>query len=179
MKETKTYIKFKNSKQDNFPVWIIVHHSGGTDANPLLDTSNHTASDMESWHLSKGWEGLGYQYVIQKDGEVWKGRPEHYHGAHEVSHNKDSIGICLSGNFDATIPTNAQIVSLISLMKDLKTRYKITNDKIVPHRTFTKKTCYGKKLADDWARNLLDTNVNTKDILVKRIEELLALVKEL
>ena len=106
--ETSTYIKFKDKPKDNFPEMIVVHHSGGTNADPLADTSNHTAQIMEAYHLSLEWEGLGYQYVIHKDGEIWAGRPEQYHGAHTTGYNKKSIGICLAGNFDATLPTLAQ-----------------------------------------------------------------------
>lgn len=156
MNETNTYKKFKDAPRDNFPEMIIVHHSGGTDANPLADTSNHTAEMMEAYHLSKGWEGLAYQYVIHKDGAVWLGRPETYHGAHTVGYNNKSIGICMAGNFDATMPTNAQIASLKALMLDIRARYPIIGDKVYPHRKFAKKTCYGSKLPDDWALQLIN-----------------------
>jgi len=155
MKETKTYIKLENKPKDNYPEWIIVHHSGGTDKYPLMDTSHHTANDMEAWHLTLGWEGLGYHYVIQKDGEVWLGRPEHYHGAHSSNYNFKSIGICLSGNFDATLPTKAQEESLTKILKSLSERFEISQEKIVPHRKFAKKTCYGKRLSNTWASDLL------------------------
>lgn len=170
MFETKTYIKFKNSLKDNFPSMIIVHHSGGTDANPMLDTSNHTAVDMENWHLQKGWEGLGYQYVIQKDGSIWKGRPEHFHGAHTVDHNKDSIGICMSGNFDATLPTEKQISSLVSLMKDIVSRYTIKS--IEPHRKYANKSCYGRKLSDTWAKDLLKEDEVTITVPKSKIDKI-------
>lgn len=155
MKETDTYTRLKVKAQDNFPTWIIVHHTGGTDANPLADTSHHTAKDVEKWHLAKGWEGIGYTYYIEKNGDIWKGRPEHYHGGHTVSHNKKSIGICLAGNFDATLPTPQQVESLKLLMQDIMARHKIPKENIVPHRTFAVKTCYGNKLDNSWARNLV------------------------
>ena len=158
--ETQTYKNFKNKPQDNFPAMIIVHHSGGTDANPLLDTSNQTAQIIEQYHLSKGWEGLGYQYVIHKNGDVWKGRPEHYHGAHTVGHNNDSIGICLVGNFDATLPTKEQETALKGLITDIRGRYNV-GDNIYPHRKYAQKTCYGNKLLDTWARDL----ANSPDVL--------------
>ncbi len=172
MNETNTFKKFKNSPQDNFPEYIIVHHSGGTDQNPLEDTSNHTAKIMEDYHLSKGWEGLGYQYVIHKNGDVWAGRPETYHGAHTVDYNKKSIGICLAGNFDATLPTPEQIKSLTDLMNTIKVKYNIALDKIVPHRTFANKTCYGLKLPDDWARKLLQTPPISREDIKKQIIDL-------
>lgn len=184
MKETDTYLKLKNKPTDNYPEWLIVHHSGGTDKYPLLDTSNHTAKDMETWHLSNGWEGLGYHYVIHKNGEVWKGRPEHYHGAHETNHNKNSIGICLSGNFDATHPTTEQENSLKDLLKTLMVKYNISTSKIVPHRKFANKTCYGKNLSDTWASELV-TGIPNFDVpsikgqIISLINQLLELVKKL
>ncbi len=172
MNETKTYTKFKNSPKDNYPEFIVVHHSGGTDANPLEDTSHHTANIMESYHLSKGWEGLGYHYVIHKNGDVWKGRPEHYHAAHTVGYNNKSIGICLAGNFDATLPTKEQEKSLTTLLKELQVKYNIPSDKIVPHRTFANKSCYGNKLTNDWARNLLKLPTVDKTAIKKQIKDL-------
>ncbi len=177
MKETNTYTKLKGKRRDNIPVKLIVHHSGGTDANPLADTSSHTAKGMELWHLGKGWEGLGYQYVIHKDGEVWKGRPEHYHGSHTRGHNTKSIGICLSGNFDATLPTKAQVKALKGLLTSLSEKYKISKENIVPHRTHANKTCYGNKLSDDWARNLLKTGndeVSRLKKIIKQKDEVIA-----
>lgn len=153
MKETNTYKKLLNNKRTNNPTKIIVHHTGGTDKYPLADTSHHTAEIMESWHLSKGWDGLGYHFVIHKDGEVWRGRPEHIGGAHTVGHNSTSLGICLSGNFDATLPTKEQEASLKKLLLELTAKYKITE--IVPHRKYANKTCYGMKLGDTWAADLI------------------------
>lgn len=153
--ETDTYRKLKDKPADNVPEFLIVHHSGGTNADPLADTSNHTAAIMEAQHLANGWEGLGYQFVIHKDGAIWRGRPETYHGSHTTTHNKKSIGICLAGNFDATMPTDLQKASLTSLLKEMMLKYNIPVSKIVPHRTFAVKTCYGNKLGDDWARLLV------------------------
>jgi len=155
MNETRTYKNLKFKPKDNYPKWIIVHHSGGTDKNPLEDTSHHTAQIMESWHFKLGWEGLGYHYVIHKDGAIWKGRPEHYHSAQAVGYNSQSIGICMAGNFDATLPTEKQIESLKLLLSETTKRYNLTLDKIVPHRKFANKTCYGRKLSDTWASDLI------------------------
>lgn len=173
MFETATFKKLKDKPKDNNPEFLIIHHGGGSDADPLADTSHHTAKMMEEWHLAKGWEGLGYQFVIHKNGDVWRGRPEHYHGSHTTTHNKKSIGICLAGNFDATLPTKAQEDSLRSILIGLMSTYNIKKDKIVPHRTFANKTCYGKKLSDTWARDLVDTPTVDKEDIKKQIINLL------
>jgi len=163
--------------QDNFPEFIIVHHTGGTDADPLADTSHHTFEIVKEWHLHKGWEDIGYHYFIEKDGKLTAGRKETYHGAHTVGYNEKSIGICLAGNFDQTMPTEAQEQALTSLMKDIRTRYKIPIEKILPHRHFANKTCYGRRLADDWAQKLLGQKDYFPEIKAED-EKLLTLIDE-
>lgn len=188
MKETNTFKKLLNNLTTNNPKKIIVHHTGGTDKYPLADTSHHTAQIIENWHLSlPGWIGIGYHYVIHKDGEVWKGRPEHVHGAHSKADNKDSIGICLSGNFDATLPTLAQEKSLKELLNSLSEKYSIGKDKIVPHRHSANKTCYGNKLSDTWASDMIESVAGTQHVcplslkdatLNETIEHLIELLKK-
>lgn len=161
--ETNTYKKLKDKPQDNFPQLIVVHHTGGENG---VDTSNQTAKIVEDYHLSLGWEGMGYQFYIEKDGDIWRGRPEHYHGAHtsEQGTNKKSIGICLAGNFDITLPSEAQVTSLTQLLNELKLKYNISNDNIFPHRHFTPKSCFGSKLPDDWAKKLVSGAIDKEQI---------------
>ena len=171
MNYTETYKKLLSRATSNYPNKIVVHHSGGTDKYPLADTSHHTAQIIERWHLSKpGWIGIGYHYVIHKDGTVWVGRPEHVHGAHTRAVNATSIGICLAGNFDATLPTEAQTEALRLLMLDIKTRHNITS--IKPHRAYANKTCYGNNLTDTWASDLLKTT-QVKTVKNATIQELI------
>src|SRR3990167_909792 len=102
MKETNTYKNLKDNPQNNYPEYLIIHHTGGTSKpkDDLADTSHHTANGIEAGHLKLNWQGIGYHYVIHKDGEMWRGRPEHINGAHtkEQDMNTKSIGICLAGN---------------------------------------------------------------------------------
>lgn len=139
----------------NTPEYIIVHHTGGTDKNPLADTSHHTFKIVDDYHKSLGWGGIGYHYFIELDGKVTQGRKDNADGAHTIGYNKKSLGICLAGNFDATMPSPAQINALTALLKQKTAQYSIPPAKIVPHRSFASKTCYGKHLGDDWARNLV------------------------
>lgn len=172
MNNSITYNLLASKPRTNNPVKIILHHSGGTDKNPLEDTSHHTAKIMESHHLSLGWEGLGYHYVVHKNGDVWRGRPEHYHGAHCKGHNNTSIGICMAGNFDNTKPTPEQEIAVRHLIDSIKTRYPI--NEIVPHRKYANKTCYGKNIPDDYFIQP-DPKVET----IAKLKEILALLQEL
>jgi len=148
------------------PQYIIVHHAGGTDANPLQDSSNYTVEMCNRDHkarfnfISSLGSYVGYQYVIEKDGKVTQCRKDDEEGAHTIGKNKNSIGIMLSGNFDVTLPTSEQTEALRKLLKEKTKQWNITSNFVVPHRQFSQKTCYGKKLADDWARNLLASESN-------------------
>ena len=150
---------------ENKPEYLIIHHTGGTDANPLADTSHHTFEVVDEWHKSLGWDGIGYNYFIEKDGKLQSGRPENIKGAHTIGYNDKSIGICLAGNFDFSLPTTEQVNTLKELLKTLQNRYKIPAEKIVPHRKFASKTCYGNKLSDDWARNLITEKMTFQEVL--------------
>jgi N-acetylmuramoyl-L-alanine amidase len=55
------------------------------------------AAEIEKWHIARGFQKIGYHYVIQPDGEVEHGRPLNEQGAHVESANQDNVGICLVG----------------------------------------------------------------------------------
>ena len=169
----------------NKPNKILVHHTGGSDKNPLADTSHHTAKDVRRWHKSLGWDDIGYHFFIEKKGKVVKGRDVKKNGAHCRGQNTKSIGVCLAGNFDATLPTKAQERSLRKLLEKLCDDHNISKKEIYPHRKFSNKTCYGKKLKDTWARDLLKKktkvrkNKRTKKVVTLKNATIKQLVKEL
>lgn len=160
----------------NTPKYIIVHHTGGVDGNPKADTSRHTFEIIDAGHRSRGWESNGYHYTIEKKGKTVKNpyRALDYHGAHTKGYNTKSIGIVLAGNFDVFLPTREQKDSLMQLLKSLTKKYNIPISKIVPHRAFSSKSCFGSKLSDTWAQELLrddegscEAELKKKDNLIK------------
>lgn len=87
---------------------IIIHHSA---------TSSGDVQSFHRYHIdNNGWYGVGYHYVILKDGTVQQGRPLDVQGAHAGGNNADSIGICLVGNFETEQPTAAQYQALADLI---------------------------------------------------------------
>ncbi len=176
----------------NKPLYLIVHHTGGSDIDPLQDSSNFTFEQCNEQHRksfnmksSLGFY-IGYHYYIDKLGKVTQGRADTDEGAHTIGRNSESIGICLAGNFDATLPTEIQKVALAELLKRLSAKYGIPTQNIVPHRFFGPKTCYGNKLADNWARSLIipapptsPTAVLTRDQRIAKASALIAEAMEL
>lgn len=86
--------------------------------------------EIDRWHRQRGFLGIGYHYVIRRDGSIETGRPLERAGAHAVGHNADSVGICMvGGKSHAGNPTNnfteEQFESLEVLLGDLKAVYPI------------------------------------------------------
>ena len=103
------------------------------------------------------WEDIGYHFLIDKNGKLYKGRSEKFIGAHVYGHNKDSIGICLIGNFDEEKPTKKQIQTLMKFLKQKTKKFKIPTNNILGHREFPNviKTCPGKFIDMDEIRETL------------------------
>jgi hypothetical protein len=76
---------------------IIVHCS---------DTETGTTAAIRAYHMrpvaqgGRGWNDIGYHWVIERDGSLHAGRDEAEVGAHCEGDNSDSIGICMVGVAD-------------------------------------------------------------------------------
>ncbi|MBR6843119.1 MAG: N-acetylmuramoyl-L-alanine amidase [Prevotella sp.] len=88
-----------------------------------------SAAQIDTWHRQRGFHlGIGYHYVIRRNGAIEPGRPEYMVGAHCKNHNAHSIGICYEGGLDirgrpADTRTEAQKVAMRQLLEDLHKRY--------------------------------------------------------
>ena len=103
------------------------------------------AADIDRWHKQRGFDRIGYHYVIDLDGTIEAGRDTECIGAHCKGHNTNSIGICYIGGADRytlkqkDTRTDKQKSSLLLLLKYLRQRY--PDAKIYGHRDFSDKPC--------------------------------------
>lgn len=117
---------------------IIVHCS----ATP--EGRNVSVADIDRWHRERGFDGIGYHYIVYIDGSVHEGRPLNKVGAHCKGHNAHSIGICYIGGVDLNgkpkdTRTLAQKDALVNLLMRLKRRF--PKAVIRGHRDFAAKAC--------------------------------------
>ena len=110
----------------------IIVHCSATKAG--LD---FTATDIDRWHRERGFNGIGYHYVIRLDGKLEKGRDVALAGAHCKGWNEQSIGICYIGGLDengrpADTRTNVQKRVLYQIIMDLQREYNILQ--VLGHR---------------------------------------------
>lgn len=143
---------------------VIIHCS---------DSGFGDAALIDKWHKERGWNGIGYHYVIlngcrkammtgfepykkEDDGWIETGRPIEEVGAHCEGQNSDSIGICLIGRHHFS--AKQLYVSLPSLLKDLFYGYRILAGQIYGHYEFNpQKSCPNIDIAliKDYVRRLV------------------------
>ena len=126
--------------------------------------------------MANGWAGIGYHYVIRKDGTIERGRPLATVGAHAEGQNYHTVGINVTGNFEKEIPTPAQIHSLEGLVAWICKTYSIVPgpSTIVGHRDVNSTDCPGRNLYSllpqirkDVARKLNGMDTSYEDKLKK------------
>lgn len=121
---------------------IVIHHTG----NPTDD--DLSAEQIHASHQQQGWSGIGYHFVIRKDGAVKLGRPYWSIGAHAYGFNSNSIGIHVCGNFEQAEPTKAQLDALPQLIADICDAYGLIAAAgiVVGHRDLMPTACPGDNL---------------------------------
>ncbi len=127
--------------------YLAIHHSAGSD--------NQTPEEISNYHINNnGWGGIGYHFLISKDGTVYYVGDISTARANVANLNEQVIGICLIGNFtQGKVPTDEQYLSAHSLCDFFISNYPdLTNlkswDVVVGHRELPGQTsiCPG----EDW-----------------------------
>ena len=120
---------------------VVIHHAGLTKD---VDIDVPSIHDM---HLGNGWAGIGYHFVVHKDGFIEAARPLQYVGAHAYQHNKFTVGICMTGNYNLAYPPFEQAYAVEQLTAALCKKYKIKPSctTIFGHRDLNDTSCPGDK----------------------------------
>lgn len=105
---------------------VVVHHSH----DPVATTPEQvrpTLAELCRIHVARGFETVGYHYVVDPWGTVWQGRgalpgeggaaptaqPE---GAHVQGGNPGATGVVFLGDHQATPPTDAAVAAGVQLL---------------------------------------------------------------
>ena len=104
-----------------------------------------TAAEVDRWHRMRGFDGIGYHFLVRLDGTVERGRPVEKAGAHCKGYNTRSIGVVYAGGVEsdcvtpADTRTEAQKTALRQLIDRLRSDYGI--ERVHGHRDFAAKAC--------------------------------------
>ena len=106
-------------------ITLIVVHCSAVKPDQLS-----SAAQIDTWHRNDRHYkfGIGYHYVIRRNGDIEPGRPEYMIGAHCQNHNKYSIGVCYEGGLNARgqpedTRTPEQKTAMRRLLEELHERY--------------------------------------------------------
>jgi len=105
----------------------VIHHTASHDV---------SVKEIDIWHKARGWDCIGYNFLIRANGHIETGRSLKKKGAHAKGRNH-YVGIALTG-YDEFTPE--QIDSLKKLLKKLGVK------KIERHH----RDCPGKGIKDNF-----------------------------
>lgn len=131
-------LKFIDEENTREITEIIIHCTATTEG------CNFTVNDIRKWHIERGFDDIGYHWIIYLDGSVHQGRLESIIGAHCHGHNNNSIGICYVGGLDSMgKPKNTLNTEQEKSLKDLCNNLikKYPNAEIHGHNEFSSKDC--------------------------------------
>ena len=138
---------------------IVIHCSATP---PTMDIGVET---IREWHVGENhWDDVGYHHIVKRCGTLEPARPEEMQGSHNPQTNYRSVAVCLIGGSNASGDwennfTDAQFVSLKSLILDLIKRYDMPKDfkqikKIIGHyQVDDKKECPSFKVPEWLEKN--------------------------
>ena len=136
----ETHLAFGNLEPRYITDSIVIHHIGNTN-------TDVSAAEVHNWHLGNGWSGIGYHYLIRKNGSIERGRPRDAVGAHALGQNKHALGINIVGNFERAYPTTEQLNSASLLIAMLCKLYDLSPlHSVYGHRDMCDTLCPGRHL---------------------------------
>lgn len=122
---------------------FVVHHTAADDDQKVRDIQNyHMTSDQLA---DGGWKDIGYNFLIDKQGRIYEGVGWTKIGAHVAGHNTANIGVCMIGNFQNALPTDAAMDALRWLYAEANKRKK-SKLALYGHRQLGSTACPGNKL---------------------------------
>ncbi len=133
--DKKLVFKGALAKFAKAPNTIVLHHSGAS--------ADQSVEQIHNYHIGKGWLGIGYNVLVDKNGVVYWGRGIDYVGAQCKGYNEISVGICAIGDMEHNQMPDAQKKSIIKLIKEIKEYYPSIT-KIVGHKELSATDCPGK-----------------------------------
>lgn len=151
--KTWTKLQGSNTSVSKRKINEIILHCTATP-----EGKEHSNAEITIWHKNRGFNTIGYHYVIGLNGEVRPGRDINVIGAHCRGHNSHSIGVCYVGGLEdiPNIPisqlpakdtrTPAQKKALVKLVKELMAKYNLTAEQIHGHYQYDNKACPSFKI---------------------------------
>lgn len=142
--------------------FMTFHHAAGFSASTLSEGREQVRRIQDFHQNGRGWSDIGYQFVLDRSGNLYQGRPFYRNdtafadgpplalGAHVGGSNTGNIGLCVLGcyhppegpNCEQTLPAAAQD-SLVHAFAFFSERYGVPTASLRGHRDFASTACPG------------------------------------
>lgn len=111
---------------------VFVHHDTGKAPSAKATEKDEAAymKQLDGIAHGRGFSGFSYNYGLAKSGRAWTGRGQHV-GAQNDGENSSSVGIVVFGNYVTDKATDKIVMSLASLIAELKERGVIKRGKTI------------------------------------------------
>ena len=128
---------------------IVVHHSGVQNGPKGVKA----VQAFERYHLSKGWDGIAYNWLVDEEGVIYEGRGWENRGAGTKGWNMKSFSVCYTGWGFSEVP-KASLDSLIEIAEEAEG---VCNKDlwVSTHRLKGTSTCPG-----DWLGDWVESGMN-------------------
>lgn len=121
---TKTY----RSRPVDIIRYLAVHHAASSET--------ATPEQIARYHVSRGWPGIGYHFLIDPAGTVYRCWPATTMTYCVAGSNMASLCICLLGDRDQRPIPEAQRAALVRLLRQCMSDYRVPVERVLGHREF-------------------------------------------
>lgn len=129
----------KEAYASHAPARMTLHHTA-TRQTATLEDSLKEVSFIQDFHQNgRGWNDIGYHYLVDSVGNVFAGRPENVVGAHVKNNNTGNLGVSMLGfhHEPKNDPvTKATLDAVTALGRAFIADYAMTADSLKGHRDF-------------------------------------------
>lgn len=124
---------------------LTVHHTAAVHTDP--DEGAARARQHQRYHQEAGFADLAYHHLIDRDGDVYEGRPVTAVGETFTDYDPSGHYLpCLEGDFDRQEPSAAQLEALVDLLAWASERFQVEPATIAGHREYASTACPGDAL---------------------------------
>jgi hypothetical protein len=100
--------------------FAVVHHTAGSNSYTRAQSASIVRGIQRYHVLANGWDDIGYNFLIDKYGQIFEGRyggvDQNVIGAHAQGFNTGSAGVALIGSYDGAAPSAAARSALTRLI---------------------------------------------------------------
>lgn len=121
------------------PKRMTLHHTATRQTASLAESLREVSFIQDFHQNGRGWNDIGYHYLVDSLGNVFAGRPESVVGAHVKNNNTGNLGISMLGNHHP--PKNdpvtaATLEAVVTLGRSFILDYQMTAESLQGHRDF-------------------------------------------